>query len=118
MSKELRGTGSNRFDNNLLRKYYNDIEKCNVCGIYKSSDFHHIFHRTSEGDESILNACKICRECHQKDNYLGLPEVEMELFYKVAGYLHLKGYKLKPIDKIFLKNKNLEKLYTAFIKTI
>lgn len=99
-----RGSGSNSFDDNELRKYYNDYENCVWCG-YKGADcFDHVISRKNKYTNSILNAspthnqsCNISRhgEMHTFDN-------QVKMILKNMQRLQREKYTITELDTQFI----------------
>ena len=110
-----RGIGKNRFGNDLLRQYYDEIQQCFLCGQYRGSDFHHNTHRHYPEDASLLNAVPLCRECHTNDGAITKLEQQQVFFERVLRHLFSQGYKLQEIDMLYLRRYS-DKFYQIMIK--
>lgn len=112
MSK--RGTGSNPFENETLRTYYDEIQQCfgiyrdehgtiHDCGRFNATDFHHNSGRTGPHDSSILNAVPLCRRCHADHGFISLQDQQIRMFDKVMRHLDSHGYKLNDVDLQYIR---------------
>lgn len=85
-------------------------QRCLWCGENRWDSLHHIIspssyeHKDERCNMSILNSCPIHNEkCHLRNGQLHKRENEIELLEKVITILANNNYKLKDIDKKFIK---------------
>ena len=108
-----RGTGTNCFNNQLLRRYYDDYQPCfgryidtdgneRDCGRYDSTDFHHNVPRNNRYADSPLNAVPICRRCHSNHSFVTRTDNQQIAFEKVVLHLVERGYKFTELDYQFV----------------
>jgi hypothetical protein len=85
-------------------------QRCLWCGENRWDALHHVISPSSYGyqqldcNESILNSCPIHnRACHLDNSQLHKRDNEVELLEKIILILSNNDYKLKEIDKNFIK---------------
>lgn len=97
-----RGSGANCFNNNELRKYYNDVQQCYVCDLYGASEFHHSEVRKRKYANSLLNAIPIHPACHVNHGFITRLDNQQMLFRKVVINLLRQGYKFTELDRNYI----------------
>jgi len=100
--KKLRGQGSNCFDSNELARYYDEYQKCAMCGEYNATDFHHNIERARKYSNSIINAIPLGRNCHNNNADFTTPERQRQFFEWNMRWLLSRGYVINEQDQEYL----------------
>lgn len=103
-----RGSGTNRFDNDILMSLWDEYENCGYCGMNMADCLDHIEGRGGEYNSSPVNAipahnqaCNIARhgEIHTHES-------KVRAFKYVLRRMFLRSYEFTQEDIAFLESHN------------
>ena len=102
LEKTKRGAGSNCFCNYTLQRYYADPVQCLRCKRFNATEFHHNIPRAEKYADSILNACALCKDCHDNNGDLLNRDVQEAFIKQTVTHLAKSGYGFTDLDKKFI----------------